>query len=582
MSEIAVSAIGVTKSFRLFRSPAQRIAGLLGLLPEGRAARHEALRGINLEVERGERVAIIGRNGAGKSTLLKILCRAIRPTSGEVRVEGSIHALLHLGAGFHPDFSGRQNALSYLANFGIVGREAANLATRAIEFAEVEHYADQPMRTYSSGMAARLMFGISTVVVPDILILDEVLGVGDSYFARKSFDRIREMSRSKGTTTLLVSHDVYSAARFATRVIWLDRGQVMKDGGGGEVVRAYEESVRLQEEERLRARALVGAVPLSPDHERALVEIRTADGRPPSSALWLEELRLNYATSGFEGAALETNATRGLPGVVVDDSAWSPRPETVHGHRVRTFRNHTTPFYSGAIAIDARREVSIDSISCTFGVEQSAELEVRVLRPGRPVLLARAVLAPGWHAQTVALAPEETVPAREGGQGPVFGTGNVVVETVRILNRLGEETRVLETGRPATFEFDLRIAEPGFDESIQAALSFYQEDAALAVRVFEPDIRVSAGSGRQATLSLRLPSLALGGGIYALGLQLVRAGYYDREPGQFFAINPDVLFAMSRFAEVRVVSEASVAQGSICVLNGEWKVAYASGDEAGH
>ncbi|MBP9947937.1 MAG: ABC transporter ATP-binding protein, partial [Vicinamibacteria bacterium] len=193
MNETVISVRGLSKVYRLYREPHHRLLDVMGLLRGGQALTFPALHDLDLEVKRGERIAIIGRNGAGKSTLLKLITKVIRPTAGALDVRGKVHALLQIGAGFHPDFTGRENALSYLAQLGITGDKASQLARGAIEFAEIENYADQPMRTYSTGMGARLMFAISTAVVPDILILDEVLGVGDSYFARKSFDRIREM-----------------------------------------------------------------------------------------------------------------------------------------------------------------------------------------------------------------------------------------------------------------------------------------------------------------------------------------------------------------------------------------------------
>ena len=150
--------------------------GLLGK-KGGSYTEHTALDGISLDIRRGEKVAFIGRNGAGKSTLLKLITKVIEPTAGTLQVEGKVHALLQIGTGFHPDFTGRENVLAYLAQLGVTGREADRKYAQIVEFAELEEYIGQPVKTYSSGMAVRLMFSTATAITPELLVLDEVLGV---------------------------------------------------------------------------------------------------------------------------------------------------------------------------------------------------------------------------------------------------------------------------------------------------------------------------------------------------------------------------------------------------------------------
>jgi len=187
-----------------------------------------------------------------RSTFLKLVTNVIQPTSGSLRVVGDVHALLQIGTGFHPDFTGRENVRAYLAQLGVSGAEANQRCDDAIAFAELEEYIDQPVKVYSTGMAMRLMFAASTAITPDLLVLDEVLGVGDAYFAQKSYERMRELCERNGSTLLLVTHDIYSATRMCDRVIWLDRGVVAMDGAAADVVKAYAESIRGQEERRLR------------------------------------------------------------------------------------------------------------------------------------------------------------------------------------------------------------------------------------------------------------------------------------------------------------------------------------------
>ena len=258
MNDVVVKINDLVKVYRLYQNNGHRVRAMLGLFRHkpGSFSEHKALFEINLEIKKGEKVAIIGRNGAGKSTLLKLITGVIEPTSGNVVVVGDTQALLQIGTGFHPDFTGRENVFAYLAQIGLVGTRAAKHVEEIISFAEIEEYIDQPVKTYSTGMAMRLMFAASTVITPDILVIDEVLGVGDAYFAKKSYDRIKELSSERGTTVILVSHDIYSAADLCERMIWLDQGQILLDGETNSVISRYEASIRDQTELRLRNKRL--------------------------------------------------------------------------------------------------------------------------------------------------------------------------------------------------------------------------------------------------------------------------------------------------------------------------------------
>src|SRR5437763_15088983 len=228
---IVVRPRDLTKVYRLYRRPQQKFLDMLGLLRKPDSfAEHHALDGIDLELRRGERVGIRGRNGAGKSTLLKLISGVIEPTSGSLEVFGDARALLEITSGFHPEFTGRDNAKAYLAQLGVAGTEAERLIVQIVDFAELEEYIDQPVKTYSTGMAVRLMFATSTAISPDLLVLDEVLGVGDAYFAHKSYERIRELCDQNGATAVLVTHDIYGAVKICSRIIWIDRGRVLFDG----------------------------------------------------------------------------------------------------------------------------------------------------------------------------------------------------------------------------------------------------------------------------------------------------------------------------------------------------------------
>lgn len=200
-----------------------------------------ALSGINLEVKEGEILGIVGRNGAGKSTLLKVVSRVLIPTQGRVRLKGRVSPLLELGAGFHPELTGRENIFLNGTLLGHTHRELETRLDEIIEFAEMDTFIDTPLRTYSSGMIARLGFSIATTWKPDILILDEVLSVGDENFREKCRARI-ESFQGQGTSTLLVSHNSSNIEAMCTRAVWLDHGVMKAEGIVKEVVELYKES----------------------------------------------------------------------------------------------------------------------------------------------------------------------------------------------------------------------------------------------------------------------------------------------------------------------------------------------------
>jgi ABC-type polysaccharide/polyol phosphate transport system ATPase subunit len=200
-----------------------------------------ALNQIDLEVHKGETMGLIGHNGAGKSTLLKVIARVLRPTLGRVQVRGRVVPLLELGAGFHPELSGHENIILNGAMLGFTRQEMEEKVSRIVDFSELGDFIDAPMRTYSSGMWARLGFAVATDVNPDILILDEVLSVGDEAFQRKCQARIAEF-RDKGATILLVSHNTALVEQMCQRAAWLDHGQLRVFGEAMEVAHAYRES----------------------------------------------------------------------------------------------------------------------------------------------------------------------------------------------------------------------------------------------------------------------------------------------------------------------------------------------------
>jgi lipopolysaccharide transport system ATP-binding protein len=226
----------VSKVFRLYSRPIDRL--LEWVLPVQRHQAFHALRDINLEIPSGRTVGIVGVNGAGKSTLLKLITGVLLPTDGTIEVSGRVAALLELGTGFHPEFSGRQNIHVNGQLMGLSLEEVKALEAEIIEFSELGAFIDQPIRTYSSGMYLRLGFSIAAALRPDVLIVDEALSVGDARFSQKCIRRIREF-RDAGTTILFVSHDPGAIATLCDEAVLLDRGMVRTSGTPKEVLEEY-------------------------------------------------------------------------------------------------------------------------------------------------------------------------------------------------------------------------------------------------------------------------------------------------------------------------------------------------------
>lgn len=204
-----------------------------------------ALSEINLFVDQGEVLGVIGRNGAGKSTLLQIICGTLTPSSGTVSVNGKIGALLELGAGFHPDFTGIENVYLNASMMGLSKRQVDEALEHIVDFADIGDFINSPVRTYSTGMSMRLAFSVATSTSPDVLIIDEALSVGDQEFAQKSFNRIMEL-RDMGTTILFCSHSTYQVEALCERVLWLEKGKMVKLGPAKEVTTAYLEDQEIQ------------------------------------------------------------------------------------------------------------------------------------------------------------------------------------------------------------------------------------------------------------------------------------------------------------------------------------------------
>jgi lipopolysaccharide transport system ATP-binding protein len=248
--EVAIRVEGLGKCYDMYHQPTDRLkqaivprlARLVGRTPRRYARQFWALSDVTFDVERGETVGVIGRNGSGKSTLLQIICGTLSPATGTVEVRGRVAALLELGSGFAPEFTGRDNVYMNAAVLGLTPAEIDERYAAIAAFADIGDFIDQPVKTYSSGMAVRLAFAVSVSVAPDILIIDEALAVGDMAFQQKCLQRLTDL-REAGTTILLVTHDIMLTRNYCSRVVYLDRGRVQAIGDAETVGEQYRKDV---------------------------------------------------------------------------------------------------------------------------------------------------------------------------------------------------------------------------------------------------------------------------------------------------------------------------------------------------
>ena len=235
---VAIEVKDLYKNFTVYYDKANTVKERLIRFGKGKKEEREILKGINLEIKKGDVVGLIGINGSGKSTLLKLMTKIIYPTKGTVETQGKLTSLLELGAGFHPDFSGRENIYFNASIFGLTRKEIDKRLDQIIEFSELQSFIDNPVRTYSSGMYMRLAFSVAINVDAEILLIDEILSVGDQHFQEKCFKKIEEL-KAEGKTIVFVTHGMGAVKRFCTRAVWLHQGKIKMDGKTNEVIDEY-------------------------------------------------------------------------------------------------------------------------------------------------------------------------------------------------------------------------------------------------------------------------------------------------------------------------------------------------------
>lgn len=255
----AIEIRNMSKSFKVQYDQSHSLKELFVRHNHEKSQRHEVLKNVSLDIKKGETVALIGVNGSGKSTLLKLMTKIIYPTSGTVKTYGKLTSLLELGAGFHPDFTGRENIYFNASIFGLTKKEIEGRMNEIIEFSELGNAIDEPIRTYSSGMYMRLAFSIAINVDAEILLIDEILAVGDQHFQEKCFEKLKELRDNENKTIVIVTHTLEVVKDLCSRAIWLYKGEFKLDGDPSYVVKAYLDQVAKDNREKKRKELANGA-----------------------------------------------------------------------------------------------------------------------------------------------------------------------------------------------------------------------------------------------------------------------------------------------------------------------------------
>ena len=579
MTEPAIRLRGVGKMYKTFPSRAHRLIETMGfsrLLPFYRPRHGEfwALRGIDLHLDRGHRVGIIGRNGAGKTTLLRLLTGNVAPTEGDLEVNGRVHALLEAGGGFHPEFTGRENVRISLTYQGLEGEQIEAALADIAEFTELEEFLDQPYGTYSAGMQARLSFAAATAIgLPSILIIDEMLGAGDAYFLSKCAERMHRLVET-GATVLLVSHALEQITRICDEAIWLERGRIVERGPALEVVKAYQQFTRVLEDRRLRGRNR-----RADTAERRLHVQFTVRG--PRASCDVQEVRLSRADGTEErlgiGEAQDALTSHGSF-VMLDASQWSP-PRRVDSGMVRTLEVRVAnggggggPEARGTLAFsvfgpEAATEHALEVVyRATNGAEVSVEAECGGTVLGRWALTGGDQEWSRRHLPIGLLTGADSLLARsEGGSERRWpGEGSLEITHVRFFGEDAAERALFASGERIRMEVEFRACVAGKFAVIPTAV-VYRRDGILVSRYVGPAAEVCLAADEKRRAVLHLGNESFGNGYYAVSIALYQRLDLDNlEP-------PIVYDLVDRSYEFAISGVAPLLYG-VVVGNGRWSL----------
>lgn len=520
--DLAIRFEQVGKMYKVFGSKLDTALDALNLPSFGRARRFRefwALREIDLELPRGGRLGIIGRNGAGKTTLLKLVTGNVSPSEGAVTVNGNVQALLEIGGGLHPEFTGRENIRASLGYLGLSRPEIEEAEQEIAEFTELGQFLDQPFKAYSQGMQARLSFAIATTVQPEILIVDEILGAGDAYFFTRSTARMSDLIES-GAGVLLVSHALDQVARFCDRTIWLERGRIAMDGPTDEVVKAYERFIRELEDRRLRAKNEKAALPQYDAFEReTFADAVVGSVSPNGGSLDVARLAL-WRDGTLEGeidvGGPQDAAASGGTGLLLEDGSWEP-PQADSDRYFRAlseagggFRFDLWFFYPRS-----RYEVEIDYRT------PSAAASLRLERAGDSGSIVPLPPAAEWtthrfeligRGDALEVEAEERLSRWPGVEG-------LAIDRVQTVGEGGTGQAVFRVHEPFSVVVDAVATSSGTFPLIPAAIVFRLDGIEATRHVGDREL-LKLEEGDRLELRLDFGPLMLGNGTYLLSVGL--------------------------------------------------------------
>ena len=559
MSEIVVRARKLCKAYTLYPSQWDRMREILGRKrPAGvEYPTHVAVDNIDLDIRAGEKVAFVGRNGAGKSTLLKLITGVIEPTSGSLDIVGETHALLQMGSGFHQEFTGRQNIKGYLANLGVSGSEADQFVSDIVAFSELEEYIDQPLKVYSTGMAMRLIFAASTAIAPKMFVVDEVLGVGDAYFQNKSFARLQELVEKNATTLLLVSHDIYTAAKICDRMVWIDHGRIKYDGDPKTALNLYESSIREQEEQRLIRRQLSSkANTKQQEQDSAILSLRPIENETidvASTQLAFGRFFISWPGGKIEGQPISSDKGEN----------WGS-PKEIDGRMARPFLTYGSIFRKlglliegeglGASLVSGKAELVLEGYATT-----PVSIDVSVSHPHSRREYGGQLVFDGSGWQTIkASLPERPVTAAAEIHAR-YGTRHLEIVDVSFHDQDGRQTQRLRPLQDLKIRLRYRVNDPDFKERPVILVAFQKDGSVRTNRFWTSQFELSGASQKnQGVLEIEVRPLQLGAGTYFVTVSAFREGYFEgRSDGRFFSINDKVLDMRARAFEIEIAPDPS-------------------------
>ena len=392
--DAVISVKQVGKVYRVYDKPQDRLKQMLfARFGKTYGRNFSALQNISFDVKRGEALGIIGRNGSGKSTLLQILAGTLLPSSGQVDVRGRVAALLELGSGFNPEFTGRENVYLNASLLGITRKQTDARFDEIASFADIGDFIDQPVKTYSSGMVIRLAFAVQTAIEPEILIIDEALSVGDFFFQQKCARRMRELQEN-GTTLLFVSHDMSVVRDLCRQAAYLRKGELVYVGSCGQAIKLY-----FQE-------GTSGKISTKSAMDRS---------RQPRVAEWVEQFRTLACWMGAQPEAVDGKDAR-LAGVALLDDSRNPVVDVVMGQEL-TFWILVEHFSEVPVSAAVVLKNRYDQVISSFG-SHTLGLDIPASQPGSLSLLElkmTAMIEAGAYSFRVVIGPPSSLPNRGAG-----------------------------------------------------------------------------------------------------------------------------------------------------------------------